>query len=65
MEREYIGTYKVVKHFRKSLRNQVLKRGLTREEAKRVVNRHPNSNNHIVVFMKQFSADKYFKTITS
>jgi len=34
----YIGTYKVVKIFRVSNRRQVLKRGLTIDEAKRVVN---------------------------
>ena len=59
-EKQYIGTYKVVKHFRKSLRRQVLERGLTREEAKRVVNRYPDSKNHIVMFVKQYTADKYY-----
>lgn len=59
-EKQYIGTYKVVKHFKKSMRRQVLSRDLTREEAKRVVNRYPDSNMHIVIFVKQFSADKYY-----
>jgi len=59
-EKKYIGTYKVVKIFRKSNRRQVLERGLTREEAKRVVLRYPDSNTSMVVFFKQFTADKYF-----
>ena len=56
----YIGTYKVVKIFRVSSRRQVIRRGLTLEEAKRVVNSYPDSNNSMVVFCKQFYADKYF-----
>jgi len=59
-EPQYTGTYKVVKVFRKSHRKQVLNRGLTREEAKRVVNSYPDSNRSMVVFAKQFYADKYF-----
>ena len=59
-EKTYIGTYKVVKIFRKSARREVLRRGLTREEAKAMVNRYPDNNRHMVVFFKQFSADKYF-----
>ena len=59
-EKTYIGTYKVVKVFRVSHRKQVLRRGLTRDEAKAMVNRYPDSNRSMVVFMKQFSADKYF-----
>jgi hypothetical protein len=45
--------YKVVKVFRVSRRQEVLERNLTREEAKRVVNRYPDSNRSMVVFMKQ------------
>jgi len=56
----YIGTYKVVKIFRVSNRRQVLRRGLTREEAKRVVNSYPDSSRSMVVFMKQFTSDKYY-----
>ena len=59
-EKQYIGTYKVVKIFRVSNRRQVLRRGLTREEAKRVVNSYPDSNRSMVVFMKQFTANKYY-----
>lgn len=59
-DKEYTGTYKVVKVFRKSNRRQVIDRGLTREEAKRVVNRYPDSTRSMVVFMKQFTADKYY-----
>ena len=58
---EYIGTYKVVKIFRVSQRRQVLRRGLTLEEAQRVVNSYPNSNRSMVVFYKQFTSKKYFK----
>ena len=56
----YIGTYKVVKIFRFSYRRQILNRGLTLDEAKRIVNSYPNSNRSMVVFTKQFYADKYF-----
>ena len=45
--------YKVVKIFRVSRRQEVLERNLTREEAKRVVNRYPDSSRSMVVFMKQ------------
>lgn len=60
---EYIGPYKVVKLFRVSGRKRVLNRGLTREEAKRVVNSHRSSKNHMVMFLKQFTASKYYKSI--
>lgn len=59
-EKEYTGTYKVVKLFRVSRRRQVLRRNLTSEEAKQVVNNYPNSSRSMVVFMKQFTADKYY-----
>ena len=57
----YIGTYKVYRLFRVSGRRQILERGLTREEAMRVVNRYKDSQKSMVVFDKQFSADKYYK----
>ena len=60
-EKTYIGTYKVVKIFRKSSRREVLRRGLTLDEAKQVVARYPDSSRSMVVFTKQFTADKYFK----
>lgn len=59
-EKTYIGTYKVTKYFRKSGRRQILERGLTREQAQRVVNSYPDSNSSLVGFDKQFTADKYF-----
>lgn len=59
-EKTYIGTYKVVKIFRKSNRKQIIERGLTKDEAKRLVNSFPDSKTSIVVFMKQFTADKYY-----
>jgi hypothetical protein len=46
-------TYKVVKFFRLSGRRQVLKRGLTREEAKRVVNSYLDSNRSLVGFEQE------------
>ena len=60
-EKIYIGTYKVYRIFRVSGRREILRRGLTREEAKTVVNRYPDSSRSMVVFDKQFSSDKYFK----
>jgi len=59
-EKKYIGTYKVVKIYRVSHRHEVLRRGLTIEEAKSIVNRYPNRTGSMVVFTKQFWADKYF-----
>ena len=60
-EKEYIGTYKVYKIFRVSRRREILETGLTREEAMRVVARYPDSSRSMVVFDKQFTADKYYK----
>jgi hypothetical protein len=59
----YTGPYKVVKFFKKSNRRQVLRRGLTLDEAKRVVNSYPDSNTSLVGFTKQFTSDKYYKCI--
>ena len=60
-EKTYIGTYKVYKVFRKSRRREVIRRGLTREEAKALVNSYPDSNRSMVVFDKQFYSQKYYK----
>jgi hypothetical protein len=60
-EKVYIGTYRVVKVFRNSCRREVLKRGLTKEKAKAIVNSFPDSNTSMVVFEKQFTSDKYYK----
>lgn len=60
-EKTYIGTYKVYKIFRVSRRRQILRRGLTREAAISLVNSYPSSSRSMVVFDKQFTADKYFK----
>ena len=60
---EYIGTYKVIKFFRKSNRRQIIRRGLTLDEAKRLVNCFPNRKTSLVGFTKQFSSEKYFKKI--
>jgi hypothetical protein len=61
----YTGTYKVYKVFRKSQRRQIIQKGLTRDEAKRLVNAFPDSSRSMVVFDKQFSADKYFKQVNN
>jgi hypothetical protein len=58
---EYIGTYKVVKIFRKSNRREIIRRNLTIDEAKRLVNSYPDKNNSMVVFYKQFTALKYYE----
>ena len=60
-DKQYTGPYKVVKYFRVSGRRQVIRRGLTREEAQRLVKTYPDSNRSLVGFTKQFTADKYFK----
>jgi hypothetical protein len=57
----YIGTYKVYRVFYVSRKRQILARDLTRDEAKTLVNSYPNSNRSMVVFDKQFTADKYWK----
>lgn len=59
-EKTYIGTYKVYKIFRKSRRREVIRRGLTRDEAKALVNSYPDRSTSMVVFDKQFYADKYY-----
>ena len=56
----YTGTYKVYKVFRKSARRVTIEKGLTRDEACRLVQSFPNSNTSMVVFDKQFTASKYF-----
>lgn len=56
----YTGTYKVYRVFRVSRRREVIARGLTREEAKSIVNRYPDSSRSMVVFDKQFYASKYY-----
>ncbi len=58
---QYIGTYKVVKIFRKSNRRELIRRNLTIDEAKRLVNSYPDSNTSMVVFCKQFIAAKYYE----
>jgi hypothetical protein len=58
---EYIGTYKVVKIFRKSNRRELIRRNLTIDEAKRVVNSYADSNTSMVIFSKQFTSSKYYE----
>ena len=58
---EYTGTYKVVKIFRKSNRRELIRRNLSIDEAKRLVNSYPDKNNSMVVFYKQFTAAKYYE----
>jgi len=57
---EYIGTYKVFKVFRVSGRRSIIRTGLTRDEAVKLVNSYPDSKRSMVCFDKQFTADKYF-----
>jgi len=57
----YIGNYKVVKIFRKSNRREIIRRNLTIDEAKQLVNSYPDSNTSMVVFYKQFTASKYYE----
>jgi hypothetical protein len=45
--------YKVVKIFRISKKQIVLRRNLTREEAMKVVSSYPSSQKSMVVFFKQ------------
>jgi len=59
-EKQYIGTYKVYKVFRVSRKRQIIRRGLTREQAKALVNSYPDSNRSMVVFDKQFYSAKYY-----
>lgn len=56
----YVGTYKVYRVFCKSRKRKIIARGLDRESAKALVNRYPDSNTSMVVFDKQFTADKYY-----
>ena len=58
---EYIGTYKVYKVFRVSMKRKVIRRGLTLDEAKNLTASYPSSNRSMVVFSKQFYSEKYFK----
>jgi len=60
-EKIYTGTYKVYKIFRKSNRRQIIRRGLTRDAAKALVNSYPDSNRSMVVFDKQFYSSKYYR----
>jgi len=61
----YTGPYKVVKFFRVSCRRQILKRGLTREEAQIIVRSYPDSTRSLVGFAKQYTSKKYFKLINN
>lgn len=60
-KKTYIGTYKVYRVYRYSDRREVIQRGLTLEQAQRLTRSFPDSNRTMVVFTKQFYADKYFK----
>lgn len=64
MELKYIGTYKVVRIYQRSRKSQLIEKGLSLEDAKRLVNSFPDSVFSMVVFKKQFSASKYFVPIT-
>ena len=61
----YVGTYKVYKVFRVSGRREILARGLSRDEAMRLVNSYPSKSGSMVVFDKQFSSGEYWKDSTA
>lgn len=61
MNKTYIGTYKVYKVFRKSNRREILRRGLTLNQARTLVASFPDNSNTMVVYEKQFYAEKYYK----
>ena len=56
----YTGPYKVYKVFRASGRREVISRNLTRDQAQRLVQSFPDSSRSMVVFEKQFTANKYY-----
>jgi hypothetical protein len=58
--KQYIGTYKVVKLFRVSRRREVLRTNLTLEAAQKLVQSYPDRAASMVVYYKQFTADKYY-----
>ncbi len=57
----YIGPYKVYRVFKKSRKRVIIEKGLTREQAQRLVQSSPDSNTSMVVFEKQFYSPKYYK----
>lgn len=59
-EKKYIGPYKVYKVFRVSRRRKIIERGLSRDEAIRLVNSYPNSDRSMVVFDKQYIDKRYY-----
>lgn len=48
-----VEKYKVLRVYKNSCRRSVLRKNLTREEAKRVVNSYPDRNLSMVIFTKQ------------
>jgi len=59
-DKTYIGSFIVFKVYRKSGKKEVISRGLTRSSAVKLVRSYPNSNTSMVVFDKEFTADKYY-----
>ena len=56
----YIGPYKVLKIYRNHSRREVLARGLSLDDAQKLVRSKPDSNTHMVIYTKQFTAEKYY-----
>jgi hypothetical protein len=56
----YTGTYKVVKQF-KSGKRELIRKNLTIDEARSLVSSYPSRSKSMVIFLKQFSAQKYYK----
>jgi hypothetical protein len=52
--KEFETMYKVMKIFRVSRRREVIKRGLTEDQAQRLVNSYPDSSRSMVIYTKQF-----------
>lgn len=52
-EQQNTQRYKVIKFFRVSGRREILRRGLTRDEAMSVVNQYPDSTRSLVGFELQ------------
>ena len=64
MEKIYIGTYLVFRVFKKSRRREIIRRGLTRQDAIKLVGSFSDKTTSMVCFDKQFYADKYYKNNT-
>lgn len=60
-DKVYIGPYKVFRLFKVSGKRKIIKKNLTRDEAKALTTSYPDSNTSMVCFDKQFTSSKYYK----